>query len=54
MKVIALTKVWYGGKEWLPGAEFEYPDGADLRAAIAVGKVKLADEQQAEYKEEGT
>jgi hypothetical protein len=43
MRVIALTKVWYSGKEWQMGEEFEYDDGADLRAAIAVGKVKPAD-----------
>jgi hypothetical protein len=46
MRVIALTKVWYGGKEWQMGEEFEYDDGADLRAAIAVGKVKPADAEE--------
>lgn len=53
MKVIAVNKIWHGSYEWLPGAEFEYEDGADLNAQLALGNVKPAgDEPEVKPKEE--
>lgn len=46
MKVTAVNRIWYAGKEWLPGAEFEYHDGADLNPMLALGNVKPVGEEE--------